>query len=76
VVTIIALAAVGYATGAGWLYDAGVAIAAILLGYEHSLIRPGDLSRLDAAFFMMNGIISLMFFGFVIAERVATGWVR
>jgi 4-hydroxybenzoate polyprenyltransferase len=76
VLTIIALAAVGVAVGAGWLYDAGVATAAGLLAYEHSLIRPGDLSRLDAAFFTMNGIISVVFFGFVIAERIASGWAR
>jgi 4-hydroxybenzoate polyprenyltransferase len=33
-------------------------------------VRPGDLSRLDAAFFTMNGVISLTFFGFVLAERM------
>jgi 4-hydroxybenzoate polyprenyltransferase len=76
VLTIAGLAAVGVASGAGWLYDAGVAIAAVLLAYEHSLIRRGDLSRLDAAFFTMNGIISVVFFGFVFAERIASGWVR
>ncbi len=39
VVTIVGLAAVGVASGAGWLYDAGVAIAAVLLAYEHSLMQ-------------------------------------
>ena len=38
---------------------------AALLGYEHSLVRPGDLRRLDAAFFTVNGVISLVFFAFV-----------
>jgi 4-hydroxybenzoate polyprenyltransferase len=33
-------------------------------------VRPGDLSKLDAAFFTMNGVISLTFFGFVLAERL------
>jgi 4-hydroxybenzoate polyprenyltransferase len=46
-----------------------LAVAALLL-YEHSLVRGGDLSRLDAAFFTMNGVISIAFFGFVLAERV------
>ena len=36
--------------------------------YEHSLVRPGDLRRLDAAFFTMNGVISVIFFGFVLAD--------
>jgi 4-hydroxybenzoate polyprenyltransferase len=71
ITTVACLALVGWAAGAGWIYAAGVAIAAILLLYEHSLGRPGDLSRLDAAFFMMNGVISIAFFGFVLAERLA-----
>ena len=71
VVTVLTLALVGVAAGAGWLYFAGVAVAAALLLYEHSLVRPDDLSKLDAAFFTMNGIISIAFFGFVLAERLA-----
>jgi len=35
-------------------------------------VKPGDISRLDAAFFTMNGIISIVYFGFVFAERVAS----
>ena len=71
VVTILSLAAVGVAVPVGWLYAAGVCVAAALLLYEHSLVRGDDLSRLDAAFFTMNGVISLTFFGFVLAERLA-----
>ena len=41
---------------------------AFLLGYEHTLVRPGDLRRLDAAFFTMNGVISVAFFAFVLAD--------
>jgi 4-hydroxybenzoate polyprenyltransferase len=70
VITIVALAAVGTAVPVGWLYAAGVCVAAALLLYEHSLVRGDDLSRLDAAFFTMNGVISLTFFGFVLAERL------
>jgi len=69
--TVLALAFVGVAVGAGWLYAAGVVVAAALLVYEHSLVRPGDLSRLDAAFFTMNGVISIAFFGFVLVERLS-----
>ncbi len=45
-------------------------MVALLLGYEHSLVRLGDLSKLDAAFFTMNGVISIAFFGFVLLERM------
>ena len=69
-VTIGSLVAVGMATGAGWLYAVGVVVAAGLLLYEHSLVKPNDLSRLDAAFFTMNGVISIAFFVFVLAERL------
>ena len=72
VTTVLCLAVVGLAVGAGWIYGAGVLVAAILLLYEHSLVKPGDLSKLDAAFFTMNGIISIAFFGFVLAERLAS----
>jgi 4-hydroxybenzoate polyprenyltransferase len=68
--TVIALAVVGTAVPAGWVYWLGVAVVAALLLYEHSLVRADDLSRLDAAFFTMNGIISIAFFGFVLAERL------
>jgi 4-hydroxybenzoate polyprenyltransferase len=49
---------------AGWL---GVAAVALLLAYEHSLVSPRDLRRLNAAFFTMNGIIAMVFFAFVAA---------
>ena len=55
---------------AGSLYALGVALAAALLVYEHSLVRPDDLSRLDAAFFTMNGVISIVFFVCVVLERL------
>ena len=70
VLTIVSLAAVGAAVPVGWLYAAGVVVAAALLLYEHSLVRGDDLYRLGAAFFTMNGVISLTFFGFVLAERL------
>jgi 4-hydroxybenzoate polyprenyltransferase len=43
-------------------------VVALLLTYEHSLVTPSDLSRLDAAFFTMNGVISLVFFAFVAGD--------
>jgi 4-hydroxybenzoate polyprenyltransferase len=70
VATVVALCLVGFATGAGWIYALGVGVAAALLLYEHSLVDAADLSRLDAAFFTMNGIISIAFFLFVLADRL------
>jgi 4-hydroxybenzoate polyprenyltransferase len=68
--TVLLLAAVGFGLTVGWWYWLGVMSVAILLAYEHSLVRPGDLSRLDAAFFTMNGVISLTFFGFVLIDSL------
>ena len=51
-------------------YWLGVAAVAGLLVYEHSLVRPGDLRRLDAAFFTMNGVISVVFFAFVVLDTI------
>ncbi len=66
--TVTLLAAVGLGLGLGWLYWVGVAVVAVLLAYEHSLVSPADLRRLDAAFFTVNGVISVVFFAFVLAE--------
>jgi 4-hydroxybenzoate polyprenyltransferase len=68
VATVLLLAAVGVGLHLTWPYWLGVAAVALLLGYEHSLVRPGDLRRLDAAFFSVNGLISVVFFAFVLAE--------
>src|SRR5262245_6734209 len=68
VLTVWLLAAAGAGLSVGWPYWAGVAVVALLLSYEHSLVRPGDLRRLDAAFFTMNGVISVTFFAFVLAD--------
>ena len=68
--TVLLLALVGWATGGGVLYALGVAVVALLLAYEHSLVKPDDLSKLDAAFFTMNGVISISFFTCVLLERL------
>src|SRR5437868_2008774 len=69
--TVAALAAVGIGLGLGVRYWLGVAAVGALLAYEHALVRPGDLRRLDAAFFTMNGVISVVFFAFVLAEAAS-----
>ena len=68
--TVLALAAAGVASHSGVLFFAGVAVAACILAWEHSLVKANDLSKLDAAFFSVNGILSVTFFLFVLAERV------
>jgi 4-hydroxybenzoate polyprenyltransferase len=59
------LVAAGVGLDVGVLYWLGVVATAGLLAYEHSIVRPGDLHRLDAAFFTLNGVISVVFFAFV-----------
>lgn len=53
--------------GLGWLAQTGVVVVALLLIYEHLLISPTDLRRMNAAFFTLNGVISVLFFCFMAA---------
>jgi 4-hydroxybenzoate polyprenyltransferase len=62
------LVALVVAFGLGKLAMAGVIVVALLLAYEHSLVSAGDLSKLNAAFFTMNGVIAVVFFVFVAAD--------
>jgi len=62
---VVLLAAAGAGLDASLFYWLGLAATAALLVYEHSMVRPGDLRRLDAAFFTLNGVISVVFFAFV-----------
>ncbi|PYT41091.1 MAG: 4-hydroxybenzoate octaprenyltransferase [Acidobacteria bacterium] len=55
------LAGLALSFGLPWPAWAGIAVVASLLGYEHSLVKADDLSRLDAAFFTVNGYISMLF---------------
>ena len=68
--TVALLVAAGLGLDVGVLYWLGVAVVAVLLAYEHSLVRPGDLRRLDTAFFTMNGLISVGFFLFVLVDSL------
>ena len=66
--TAVLLVAAGAGLAVGALYWLGVLTVVALLGYEHTIVRPGDLRRLDAAFFTVNGVISVVFFAFVAAD--------
>jgi 4-hydroxybenzoate polyprenyltransferase len=71
VATLLLLAWAGADLDAGVFYWLGVGVVAALLAYEHAIVSPGDLRRLNTAFFTLNGVISIVFFGFVLLD-VAT----
>jgi 4-hydroxybenzoate polyprenyltransferase len=71
IVLLISLVAV---FGLGKLAVAGVVAVALLLTYEHSLVSSNDLSKLNAAFFTMNGVISVMFFFFLAGDLLSRRW--
>jgi 4-hydroxybenzoate polyprenyltransferase len=68
VATVAFLAGAGLGLPVGAWYWLGVAFVAVLLAYEHALVSPRDWRRLDTAFFTMNGVISISFFAFVLAD--------
>ncbi|MBM4194322.1 MAG: 4-hydroxybenzoate octaprenyltransferase [Gemmatimonadetes bacterium] len=65
-IVVGALAGTGRAGALSWV---GVGVAAALLAYEHTLVSAEDQSRLDAAFFTMNGVISIVFCTLLVADR-------
>jgi 4-hydroxybenzoate polyprenyltransferase len=67
VLTTLLLVLVGLSAGLGWVYFVGVGIAAVLLAYEHAIVHPDDLRRVDLAFFNVNGVISLVLFAATMA---------
>jgi 4-hydroxybenzoate polyprenyltransferase len=70
VAVVILLSWLAASFGLPWPAWVGIVVVAVLLAYEHSLVRADDLSKLDAAFFTMNGYISisfLLFWGAAIA---------
>jgi 4-hydroxybenzoate polyprenyltransferase len=68
--TVVAFVILGLLTGLGWLYWAGVIAVSGLFVYEHSLVSPDDLSRLDIAFFNINGYIAVILFAAVLGGRM------
>src|SRR6266702_2724197 len=67
---LVALVLFGIGAGLGVAYYVGVAVGAALIAWEHRLVNPGDLSRLDAAFFTANGIVSIVVFLGALVDRV------
>lgn len=62
--------------GSGPLAYAGLALAATLLAYEQSLVKPNDLSKVNLAFFTLNGFVSLGLFAFVLGDLIVRGVAR
>jgi 4-hydroxybenzoate polyprenyltransferase len=62
--------AFGFGAGFHLPFYLGVGLGALLITWEHQLVKPGDLSRLNAAFFTMNGIISITVFLGALVDRV------
>jgi|694.fasta_scaffold00245_23 4-hydroxybenzoate polyprenyltransferase len=70
--TMAALAAVGWSAGLGWIWWVAVALAGLLLCYEHWIVRPDDLSRVDLAFFTLNGWVGVgLFLGLLLDTLMA-----
>jgi 4-hydroxybenzoate polyprenyltransferase len=63
-----ALLVAGRAAGLGWIYLVGVAVVIAMLAWEHAILRPSDLSRLDVAFFNVNGYVSVIYFAATLAD--------
>jgi 4-hydroxybenzoate polyprenyltransferase len=66
----------GALVGLGWLWWIGLALAALAFVYEHSIVRPGDLSRVNRAFFTANGFVGVALFVFALADLVVRGGLR
>ncbi len=69
-VAVLALLGFGWGAHLGAWYYAGVAIGAAVLAWEHQLVKPGDLSRLNAAFFNANGVVSVVVFLGALLDRI------
>ncbi len=65
-VTVGSLAALPWVTPLGPMYWVGLVVIGAVLAYEHAIVKPGDLSRIDKAFFDLNGYVSLAFLLFVV----------
>lgn len=72
VISVCAFAAAGLLAGAQVLYFVGLGVAGALLAYEQSIVRPPDLSRVNTAFFTLNGWVSIVFFVFALADRIGS----
>jgi 4-hydroxybenzoate polyprenyltransferase len=66
----------GALVGLGWLWWVGLVVTAIAFAYEHAIVSPTDLSRVNRAFFTANGFVGIALFGFALADLVVRGGLR
>ncbi len=71
--TVAALLLVGWSAGLSWIWWAALALAAVLLLWEHRIVRPDDLSRVNLAFFTLNGWLGLLLFAGLALDRWLLG---
>ncbi|MNH78075.1 4-hydroxybenzoate octaprenyltransferase [compost metagenome] len=68
IITALGFVALFLMTHLGWWYITGMVIAYLILFYEHTIVSPKDLSRLQTAFFLMNGVLSIVVFSFTLID--------
>jgi 4-hydroxybenzoate polyprenyltransferase len=73
-VSAVALLIAGHAAELGWIYLAGMAVVIAVLIWEHAILRPSDLSRLNVAFFNLNGYVSVVYFAATLADVLVRQW--
>lgn len=71
VVTVTAMSLLGLQINAGVAFWVGLVMIGVMLFYEHSLVKPDDLSKVNAAFFNVNGVVSILAFFAILIDRVA-----
>jgi 4-hydroxybenzoate polyprenyltransferase len=76
VVTFALFVWFGALVGLGWLWWVGLAVAAAAFVYEHAIVTPGDLSRVNRAFFTANGFVGIALFVFALADLVVRAGLR
>ena len=71
--TIVFMLCVGTVAGLRWIYFAGVGAITLLLCWEHRLVRPDDLTKVNTAFMTANSIISVAYFAFTLTDLLLLG---
>ena len=66
--TVFTLIVIGWISQLSWIYLIGVCTVAVILVYEHSIVKPNDLSRVNLAFFTLNGAVSLILMALAVAD--------
>jgi 4-hydroxybenzoate polyprenyltransferase len=74
--SVAALLIAGQTAGLGWIYLLGMAVVIAMLVWEHAILRPSDLSRLDVAFFNLNGYVSVVYFAATLADVLVRQWAQ